>query len=38
MSKKIKTLKAEGLGAIGIAKKLQIHRDSVYRLLKEAAV
>ena len=38
MSKKIKKLKAEGLGAIVIAKKLKIHRDSVYRLLKEAAV
>jgi len=33
----IKTLKAEGLGATAIAKQLNIHRDSVYRLLKEAA-
>ena len=34
---KIKKLKAEGLGATAIAKKLKIHRDSVYRLLKEVA-
>ncbi len=34
----IKTLKAEGLGATAIAKHLNIHRDSVYRLLKEVAV
>jgi DNA invertase Pin-like site-specific DNA recombinase len=33
----IKTLKAEGLGATAIAKQLNIHRDSIYRLLKEAA-
>ncbi len=33
----IKTLKSEGLGATAIAKQLNIHRDSVYRLLKEAA-
>ena len=32
---KIKKLKAEGMGATAIAKKLKIHRDSVYRLLKE---
>ena len=31
----IKKLKAEGLGATAIAKKLNIHRDSVYRLLKK---
>ena len=34
---KIKRLKAEGLGATAIAKQLKIHRDSVYRLLKEVA-
>ena len=34
---KIKKLKAEGLGATAIAKQLKIHRDSVYRLLKEVA-
>ena len=33
---RIKKLKAEGLGATAIAKQLNIHRDSVYRLLKEA--
>ena len=32
---RIKTLKKEGLGASAIAKKMGIHRDSVYRLLKE---
>ena len=32
---KIKKLKSEGLGATAIAKQLKIHRDSVYRLLKE---
>ena len=31
----IKRLKEEGLGATAIAKKLNIHRDSVYRLLKK---
>ena len=31
----IKKLKQEGMGATAIAKKLKIHRDSVYRLLKE---
>ena len=31
---KIKTLKKEGLGATQIAKQMNIHRDSVYRLLK----
>ena len=30
----IKKLKEEGLGATAIAKKMKIHRDSVYRLLK----
>ena len=30
----IKKLKAEGLGATAIARKMGIHRDSVYRLLK----
>ena len=30
----IKQLKAEGLGATAIAKQMNIHRDSVYRLLK----
>jgi len=35
---KIKKLKAEGLGATAIAKRLKIHRDSVYRLLKEVTV
>jgi DNA invertase Pin-like site-specific DNA recombinase len=33
---KIKVLKAEGLGASAIAKQMNIHRDSVYRLLKGA--
>ena len=32
---RIKTLKTEGLGASAIAKQMGIHRDSVYRLLKE---
>ena len=32
---KIKKLKAEGMGATAIAKQMKIHRDSVYRLLKE---
>ncbi len=31
-------LKKEGLGATAIAKQLNIHRDSVYRLLKEVKV
>ena len=31
---RIKELKAEGLGATAIARELNIHRDSVYRLLK----
>ena len=31
----IKRLKAEGYGATKIAKELNIHRDSVYRLLKK---
>ena len=31
----IKKLKWEGLGATAIARKLNIHRDSVYRLLKK---
>ena len=31
----IKKLKGEGLGATAIAKQLNIHRDSVYRLLKK---
>ena len=31
---RIKTLKEEGLGATVIAKMMGIHRDSVYRLLK----
>ena len=30
----IKELKAQGLGATAIAKRMNIHRDSVYRLLK----
>lgn len=34
---KIKKLKEEGLGASAIAKQLKIHRDSVYRLLREKA-
>ena len=34
---KIKKLKEEGLGASAIAKQLKIHRDSVYRLLREEA-
>ena len=35
---KIKTLKKQGLGATAIAKQLNIHRDSVYRLLKGVKV
>ena len=31
----IKKLKSEGLGATAIAKRMNIHRDSVYRLLKK---
>ena len=31
----IKKLKGEGLGATAIAMQLNIHRDSVYRLLKK---
>ena len=31
----IKKLRGEGLGATAIARKLNIHRDSVYRLLKK---
>ena len=31
----IKELKAQGLGATAIAKRMNIHRDSVYRLLKK---
>ncbi len=34
----IKALKSEGLGPTTIAKKLKIHRDSVYHLLNEAEV
>ena len=33
--KQINKLKGEGLGATAIARKLNIHRDSVYRLLKK---
>ena len=33
----IKKLKEEGLGATAIAKQMNIHRDSVYRLLKKEA-
>ena len=32
---RIKLLKQEGLGATAIAKEMNIHRDSVYRLLKK---
>ena len=32
---RIKLLKQEGLGATAIAKDMNIHRDSVYRLLKK---
>ena len=32
----IKKLKAEGKGATAIAREMNIHRDSVYRLLKKA--
>tara|TARA_A100001035_G_scaffold242014_1_gene208278 strand:- start:58 stop:618 length:561 start_codon:yes stop_codon:yes gene_type:complete len=32
---RIKVLKQEGLGATAIAKEMNIHRDSVYRLLKK---
>ena len=35
---RIKTLKKEGMGATKIAKELNIHRDSVYRLLKRVEV
>ena len=35
---KIKRLRDEGLGATAIAKQMKIHRDSVYRLLKEVKV
>ena len=31
----IKKLKEEGMGATAIAKQMNIHRDSVYRLLKK---
>ena len=34
----IKTLKKEGMGATAIAKQMNIHRDSVYRLLKGVKV
>ena len=34
----IKKLKSEGLGATAIARTMNIHRDSVYRLLKEVKV
>ncbi len=34
----IKTLKKEGLGATAIARQMNIHRDSVYRLLKKTEV
>ena len=34
----IRRLKNEGLGATAIAKQLNIHRDSVYRLLKQEKV
>ena len=34
----IKRLKAEGYGATKIAKELNIHRDSVYRLLKKWSI
>ena len=33
----VKKLKGEGLGATAIAKRMSIHRDSVYRLLKVEA-
>ena len=33
--KEIKRLKDEGFGATQIAKEMNIHRDSVYRLLKK---
>ena len=36
--KKVKTLKNEGLGATAIAKKMNIDRTSVYRLLKQEKV
>ena len=35
---RIKTLKKEGMGATKIARELNIHRDSVYRLLKRVEV
>ncbi len=31
----IQKLKAQGLGATAISKRMNIHRDSVYRLLKK---
>ena len=34
---KIKTLKSEGLGVTAIARQMNIHRDSVYRLLKKVS-
>jgi DNA invertase Pin-like site-specific DNA recombinase len=34
---RMRALKAEGMGASDIAKKLKIHRTSVYRLLEEEA-
>ena len=34
---KIKTLKREGLGVTAIARQMNIHRDSVYRLLKKVS-
>ena len=34
----IKKLKEEGLGATAIARQMNIHRDSVYRLLKKESV
>ena len=35
---KIKSLKSEGLGVTAIARQMNIHRDSVYRLLKKESV
>ncbi len=34
---KIKKLKSEGLGVTAIARQMNIHRDSVYRLLKKSS-
>ena len=34
---KIKALKSEGLGVTAIARQMNIHRDSVYRLLKKSS-